>query len=92
MDELFEALCLIQTLKQAYFPVILMGSDYWKGLLDWLKESMADRFGYIDPEDIDVFRIVDDPKEVAKIIKSYNLKNGQAGLQEPMGITQKFNK
>lgn len=86
MDEMFEALCLIQTLRQAYFPVILMGSDYWKGLLDWTKETMLDKHGYISPEDLDVFFVMDDPVEVAEKIADFNKSKVKAGLQEPEGI------
>jgi len=86
MDELFESLCLIQTLKQVYFPVILMGSDYWSGLLDWIKNVMLDKYKYISPEDLDVFSVVDDPKETAKILVDFRKANGVSGLQEPTGI------
>ena len=86
MDEFFEALVLIQTLKQAYFPIILMGKDFWTGLIDWIKDSMLNRYQYIDPEDIDVFTIVDDPEEAAEILKDFYIKHGKAGLKEPAGI------
>lgn len=86
LDELFESLCLIQTLKQVYFPVILMGSDYWSGLLDWVKEVMLKKYNYISPEDLDVFSVVDDPKETAKILVDFRKANGISGLQEPTGI------
>jgi uncharacterized protein (TIGR00730 family) len=67
MDELFEALTLIQTRKIRGFPVVLVGSAYWKGLIDWLK-TMALSHGSISPEDIDLMHIVDDPEEVSDII------------------------
>lgn len=86
MDELFESLCLIQTLKQVYFPVILMGSDYWSGLIEWIKDVMLEKYKYISPEDLDVFSIVDDPKETAKILVDFRKSNGISGLQEPTGI------
>ena len=86
LDELFESLCLIQTLKQVYFPVILMGSDYWKGLLDWIKEVMLKKYKYISADDLNVFSIVDDPKETAKILLDFRKANGISGLQEPIGI------
>ena len=91
MDEFFEALVLIQTLKQASFPVILMGSEYWKGLIDWVRETMLNEHGYIDPEDMDVFSICDDPKEAAKIIKDFHAQNGRSGLQQPWGIKKPSN-
>ena len=70
MDELFEALTLIQTKRIKPFPVILMGSDYWKGLYDWLRKTML-RDCKISPEDLDLFQILDDPEEVVRYIKKY---------------------
>jgi uncharacterized protein (TIGR00730 family) len=67
MDELFEALTLIQTKKIRGFPVVLVGSDYWKGLIDWMKQTVL-VMGNISPEDIDLLHIVDDPDEVCDII------------------------
>ena len=86
MDEVFEALCLIQTLKQAYFPVILMGSEFWKGLIDWMEEVMLKKYNYISPEDMDVFEICDDPKEVARALARFYHKYGKAGFSEPAGL------
>lgn len=70
MDELFEALTLIQTKKIKSFPLILMGSEYWKGLIDWLKERMLAE-GKILPADMDLIQIVDEPEDVVKLIKKY---------------------
>ena len=56
MDEFFESLVLIQTLKQASFPVILMGSDYWQGLVQWMNERMLKEHRYISPEEFEAFR------------------------------------
>jgi uncharacterized protein (TIGR00730 family) len=67
MDELFEALTLIQTKKIRSFPVVLVGKEYWRGLIDWMKQS-ALTMGNIDPEDIDLMHIVDEPEEVSAII------------------------
>jgi uncharacterized protein (TIGR00730 family) len=67
MDELFEALTLIQTGKVKHFPVVLFGSRYWSGLLGWLKETVA-REGKIDNKDLMLFKITDDPREVVRII------------------------
>jgi uncharacterized protein (TIGR00730 family) len=64
MDELFESLTLIQTNKVRDFPVVLFGSDYWRGLTDWLKATMATE-GKIAPEDLDLMHITDDPADVA---------------------------
>jgi uncharacterized protein (TIGR00730 family) len=70
MDEFFEALTLIQTKTVKSFPLILMGSDYWRGLLDWLKNSMLQK-NMILPSDYEMIQIIDDPEEVVKHIKKY---------------------
>jgi len=70
MDELFEAITLIQTKRIKCFPVILMGSEYWKGLFDWLKKTML-RDNKISPADMELFQIIDDPAEVVKHIQKY---------------------
>ena len=67
MDELFEALTLIQTKKIRGFPVVLVGKEYWQGMIDWLKTSVLEA-GTISPEDIDLLHIVDEPEEVCAII------------------------
>jgi uncharacterized protein (TIGR00730 family) len=64
MDELFESLTLIQTGKIRDFPLVLVGSDYWKGLLGWLKEQVQGH-GNISPSDLDLIKVTDDPTEVA---------------------------
>ena len=86
MDEFFESLVLIQTLKQAHFPIICMGSEFWAELLDWVTEIMLKKYGYISPEDMDVFSVSDDPKEAARIITDFHSKNGRGGLLQPWGI------
>ena len=70
MDELFEALTLIQTKRVKSFPLILMGREYWQGLLDWLKNSMQQK-SMILPCDIEMIQIIDEPEEVVKHIKKY---------------------
>jgi len=70
MDELFEALTLIQTKRVKSFPVILMGREYWQGLLEWLKNSMQQK-NMILPCDIEMIQIIDEPEEVVKHIKKY---------------------
>ncbi len=67
VDELFEALTLIQTKKIRSFPVVLVGREYWQGLMDWLKTTVLTHDN-ISPEDIDLMHIVDEPEEVCAII------------------------
>ncbi len=67
MDELFEALTLIQTGKVSNFPVILYDSKYWSGLLQWIRETMLPS-AKINPEDINLLRISDDPEEICQIV------------------------
>jgi uncharacterized protein (TIGR00730 family) len=67
LDELFEALTLIQTGKVLNFPVVLFGSDYWGEMVDWIRsELLAD--GMISPEDIDLLYVTDDPAEAVRIV------------------------
>lgn len=70
MDELFEALTLIQTKRIKSFPVILMGSEYWQGLFDWLRKTMLAE-GKITPADLDLIEVIDDPEEAVHHIKKY---------------------
>jgi uncharacterized protein (TIGR00730 family) len=67
LDELFEALTLIQTGKVTHFPVILFGRDYWSGLVDWLTDTVAAE-RKINPSDLHLFRVTDDPAEAAAIV------------------------
>jgi uncharacterized protein (TIGR00730 family) len=68
LDELFEALTLIQTGKVHHFPVVLFGSTYWTGLVDWLtKPALAE--GKIGPDDLELFHVTDDPGEVVPYIR-----------------------
>lgn len=69
MDELFEALTLIQTRKIKPFPVFLIGSSYWSGLVDWIKHNMVKQ-GKISPEDLDILHIVDNKKEVIEGVRA----------------------
>lgn len=67
MDELFEALTLIQTKKVSHFPVILYDSKYWKGLIDWIRDTML-ATEKIHPEDAGLLLLSDDPQEICKIV------------------------
>jgi uncharacterized protein (TIGR00730 family) len=69
LDELFEALTLIQTRKVRYFPVVLMRHDYWDGLLEWLNGPVLAE-GKIGPEDLALLRVTDDPEEVVQIVSA----------------------
>jgi uncharacterized protein (TIGR00730 family) len=69
MDELFEALTLTQTGKITEFPVILFGSDYWGGLVDWLRERMLAEAN-VGPDDLEMFSVVDEPAEVRELLMS----------------------
>ncbi len=78
LDEMFEALTLIQTHKSGNFPVILVGKKFWDGLLKWIKEMLLEEEGNISPEDMDLIKIVDSPNEAVEHIndfyKKYHLK------------------
>ncbi len=78
LDELFEALTLIQTGKVSGFPVVLMGRDYWQGLVDWLRDTMV-RERKIDKADLKLFRVTDKPAEVLKIIEEARRKGQRNG-------------
>ena len=72
MDEMFEAITLIQTGKIARFPIVLVGSEYWKGLLDWVNKNMLEA-GNISPEDLNLYRLVDTAEDAAEhIFRFYN--------------------
>jgi len=86
LDEFFEALVLIQTLRQAHFPVILMVKDYWQGLLRWTEETMLKENGYISPEDIHAFAVLDDPDAAVRIIVDFKERQGPGGLSMPPGM------
>ena len=68
LDELFEALTLIQTDRIKPFPVILVGNDYWQGLLDWLRDRLL-QTGKISPEDLELIQLVDEPAEVVAAVQ-----------------------
>src|SRR6059058_2256322 len=69
LDELFEALTLIQTDKVRHFPVVLFEEDYWSGLVDWMRDRMLG-WGNISPEDMDLFTVTDDPEQVLEIVSA----------------------
>jgi uncharacterized protein (TIGR00730 family) len=67
LDELFEALTLVQTQKVKGFPIVLVGTQFWGGLIDWIRAAVAER-GLISPTDVDLLHLTDDPDEVVRII------------------------
>lgn len=67
-DELFEALTLVQTHKVTEFPIVLVGTDYWQGLIDWLRGPVLER-GTISPDDVNLLRLTDDPAEAVRIVQ-----------------------
>ncbi len=71
MDELFEALTLIQTHKVARFPVVLVGTEFWSGMIDWLKQTMLEQEHNINPEDLDLFKLVDTAEDAVNYILDY---------------------
>jgi hypothetical protein len=77
MDELFEALTLVQTRKVTRFPVVLLGTAYWSGLIDWLRHSMrAD--GYLNPADVELLTLTDDIDEAVRIVAAADTPQTEA--------------
>jgi uncharacterized protein (TIGR00730 family) len=79
MDELFEAVTLVATGKITRFPIVLVGTEYWRGLVTWLREKVQAE-GKVHPEELDLFTVVDTPEEVVKIITK---AHAEAGLDPP---------
>lgn len=71
LDELFEALTLIQTEKIGEFPIILVGKEYWSGLVAWIKSTLLDQFENISPDDMDLFHLVDTATEAVDVIDEF---------------------
>ncbi len=71
LDELFEAITLIQTNKIDKFPIILVGTEYWNGLLDWIRKTIQDEFKNISDGDIDLVQLVDTEDEVIEILDKF---------------------
>jgi uncharacterized protein (TIGR00730 family) len=70
LDEFTEAINLIQTQRISKFPVVLFGNEYWKGMIDWFKATLF-KSGNISRKDLDIFTIVDKPKDVIAAIKKF---------------------
>ncbi|MDY0089037.1 MAG: TIGR00730 family Rossman fold protein [Flavobacteriaceae bacterium] len=77
LDELFEAITLIQTKKIGKFPIILVGTEFWSGLIDWIKSIILNKYENINPEDMNLIKIVDNEDDVVEVLdnfyKKYNL-------------------
>jgi uncharacterized protein (TIGR00730 family) len=101
LDETFETLTLIQTLKVEAFPIILFGGEYWSGLAEWINRTLKP--AYIDKEDSQIFRITDSPKEAVELVKKgvkhhwwrplgddlkHITRNGQAKRKKPIESSQ----
>ncbi|TPN89027.1 LOG family protein [Aquimarina algicola] len=71
LDELFEAMTLIQTKKIDKFPIILVSTEFWGGLIDWVKNTLLEKFGNISPEDLNLIHMVDTPEEVLQILDKF---------------------
>lgn len=71
LDELFEAVTLIQTKKIEKFPIILVGTEFWSGLIDWIKSTILDKFNNISAVDLELIHLVDTEDEVVEIIDSF---------------------
>ncbi len=71
LDELFEAMTLIQTEKIARFPIVLVGTEYWSGLLDWITTTMLERHQNISADDLNLFKLVDTADEAVNVIVNF---------------------
>ncbi|MEX2568823.1 MAG: TIGR00730 family Rossman fold protein [Cyclobacteriaceae bacterium] len=74
LDELFEALTLIQTKKIGRFPIVMVGKDYWSGLIDWIKKVMLEQNGNINSEDLNLYALVDTATEAVEVIDTFYSK------------------
>jgi len=87
MDEFFEALTLIQTLKVVPFPVVLIGSEFWSGLLDWITQIMHVKYSTISPQDFDLFHLTDSVDEAVDIVYDTYIGKRQAAAELPRFTT-----
>jgi len=84
IDEMFESLTLIQTMKMSTFPVVLMGKSFWAGLIDWLDKVMCHQEHNISPDDLQIFTLTDDPAEAVSVIR----ESGETHWTEPVGLVR----
>ena len=78
MDEFFESMTLMQTLKVDRYPLILMGSEFWKDLLSWIEDTMLEQYSHISTSDMELFKLTDDPAEAVQIIEDYHRARDEA--------------
>ena len=71
LDELFEAITLIQTHKIERFPIIMVGTEFWEGLFDWVKSTVLTKFDNISATDLDLIHLVDTKEEVIEILNAF---------------------
>lgn len=83
MDEFFESMTLIQTMKIRPFPVVLVGHHFWDGLVDWMKETMLGQYENISPEDMELFHVTDDVAEAVQIMSKCQEMQKGLGRDEP---------
>ena len=74
LDELFEAITLIQTKKSQVFPIILVGSDFWLKCYDWIKDELVNKYKYISPDELELISVVDGADEVVEILSEFYKK------------------
>ena len=82
LDELFEAATLRQTEKIRWFPVILFGTDYWRGLVEWLRDPVQSE-GKVSPDDVDMIEVTDDPRRVLELVRGVEHRRPRAGESRP---------
>ncbi len=88
MDELFEALTLIQTGKVRHFPIVLVGRDYWSGLLDWIRDTLVAK-GAVDATDMDLLLLTDDPDEAVELIRTHSVVgSSKDGVESDRGAPE----
>lgn len=83
MDEFFESMTLIQTLKIRPFPVVCVGHHFWDGLIDWMKETMLTQYGNISAKDLDLFHVTDDVAEAVQIMSKCQEMQSGLGTDNP---------
>jgi len=81
LDELFEVLTLIQTKKITPVPIVLVGSEFWTGIKDWIQSTMLEKFGNISAKDMDLIPILDNPDDIVKVIEDFYCEGADHDLE-----------